>query len=81
MTIWNERYNSEEFLFGKEPNRFFKETIDGLIPGIILLPERAKEGMPFMLPGQAGKFMLLMPAGSERQSPGSGRSGGSEHSF
>ncbi len=38
MTIWNERYNSEEFLFGKEPNRFFKETIDKLDPGKILLP-------------------------------------------
>jgi len=38
MTIWNERYNSENFLFGKEPNRFFKEMIDGLTPGKILLP-------------------------------------------
>lgn len=38
MTIWNERYNSEEFLFGKEPNRFFKETIDRLSPGKLLLP-------------------------------------------
>ena len=38
MTIWNERYNSEDFLFGKEPNRFFKEILDGLNPGKILLP-------------------------------------------
>lgn len=38
MTIWNERYNSEGFLFGKEPNRFFKETIDKLCPGKMLLP-------------------------------------------
>jgi 2-polyprenyl-3-methyl-5-hydroxy-6-metoxy-1,4-benzoquinol methylase len=38
MTIWNERYSSENFLFGKEPNRFFKEKIDGMNPGKILLP-------------------------------------------
>ena len=38
MTIWNERYNSEDFLFGKEPNRFFKEQIDKLTPGRLLLP-------------------------------------------
>lgn len=38
MTIWNERYNSEDFLFGKDPNRFFKEVIEGLNPGRLLLP-------------------------------------------
>jgi len=38
MTIWNERYSSEDFLFGKEPNRFFKEQLDHLKPGKILLP-------------------------------------------
>lgn len=38
MTIWNERYNSENFLFGREPNRFFKEMIDQLAPGKLLLP-------------------------------------------
>lgn len=38
MTIWNERYNSEDFLFGREPNRFFKEMIDRLNPGKLLLP-------------------------------------------
>lgn len=38
MTIWNERYGSEDFLFGREPNRFFKEMIDGMNPGKLLLP-------------------------------------------
>jgi len=27
---WNNRYSSEEYYFGKEPNEFFKETIDKL---------------------------------------------------
>jgi 2-polyprenyl-3-methyl-5-hydroxy-6-metoxy-1,4-benzoquinol methylase len=30
---WNERYNSEEYFFGKEPNDFFKEVIDNIQPG------------------------------------------------
>jgi SAM-dependent methyltransferase len=38
MTIWNERYNSDDFLFGREPNQFFKEMIDKLEPGKLLLP-------------------------------------------
>jgi hypothetical protein len=38
MTIWNERYGNEVFLFGREPNQFFRDTIKGLCPGTILLP-------------------------------------------
>ena len=30
---WNDRYSSEEYYFGKEPNDFFKEEIDKLLPG------------------------------------------------
>ena len=30
---WNNRYSSEEYFFGEEPNAFFKETIDKLNPG------------------------------------------------
>lgn len=30
---WNNRYSSEEYFFGKEPNEFFKEIIDKLHPG------------------------------------------------
>jgi SAM-dependent methyltransferase len=30
---WNDRYSSEEYYFGKEPNDFFKEEIDKLQPG------------------------------------------------
>ncbi|MFH1160260.1 MAG: methyltransferase domain-containing protein [bacterium] len=35
---WNERYSSEEYVYGKEPNRFFKEFIDTHEPEKILLP-------------------------------------------
>ncbi len=30
---WNNRYSSEEYYFGKEPNAFFKEEISKLQPG------------------------------------------------
>jgi SAM-dependent methyltransferase len=34
---WNERYSTGEFIYGKEPNRFFAEELKKLIPGKILL--------------------------------------------
>jgi SAM-dependent methyltransferase len=36
--MWNERYSSPEFAFGTEPNQFFKEQLDKLQPGNLLLP-------------------------------------------
>lgn len=35
---WDERYSDTEFAYGKEPNAFFKEWIDPLEPGKILMP-------------------------------------------
>ena len=35
--LWNERFAKEEFAYGKEPNQFFKESIDKLAPGKLLL--------------------------------------------
>lgn len=37
-TMWDERYASDTFVYGREPNGFFKEQISGLPPGKILLP-------------------------------------------
>ena len=34
---WNERFSEEGYAYGKEPNLFFKEEIDKLKPGKILL--------------------------------------------
>jgi len=38
MNFWDSRYSSEEYIYGKEPNRFFKNVIDNSAPGKILLP-------------------------------------------
>jgi cyclopropane fatty-acyl-phospholipid synthase-like methyltransferase len=36
--FWDERYQVEEYVYGKEPNTFFKSHLDTLKPGTILLP-------------------------------------------
>ncbi|MDT0556179.1 class I SAM-dependent methyltransferase [Patiriisocius hiemis] len=36
--FWNERFSNEKYIYGKEPNSFFKEQIDKLKPGSILMP-------------------------------------------
>jgi SAM-dependent methyltransferase len=36
--FWNDRYSQEEYAYGTAPNAFFKEIIDPLTPGKILVP-------------------------------------------
>jgi SAM-dependent methyltransferase len=37
--FWDERYSSEEYVYGTEPNKFFKQMLDKIpIPGKLLLP-------------------------------------------
>jgi len=35
---WNDRYSSEEFAYGTEPNNYLKEQLEKLQPGSILFP-------------------------------------------
>lgn len=35
---WNDRYSSEEFAYGTEPNNYLKEQLEKLDPGTILFP-------------------------------------------
>lgn len=35
---WNDRYSSEEFAYGTEPNTYLKEQLEKLEPGSILFP-------------------------------------------
>ena len=37
-TFWNQRFASEEYIYGTEPNAYFKQVIDGLKPGRLLVP-------------------------------------------
>lgn len=36
--FWDERYHDDEFIYGTEPNVYFKQVIDTLKPGKLLLP-------------------------------------------
>jgi SAM-dependent methyltransferase len=36
--FWEKRFSQEAYVYGKEPNAFFRECIDGLTPGKVLLP-------------------------------------------
>lgn len=36
--FWNERYSGSKFVYGEEPNAYFKEELSKLKPGRILLP-------------------------------------------
>ena len=37
--FWDERYSSEEYVYGIEPNQFFKQVLDKIpVPGKLLLP-------------------------------------------
>lgn len=35
--FWNERFSTDEYIYGTNPNKFFKEQIDKLNPGRLLL--------------------------------------------
>ena len=36
--FWNERYSQHDYVYGEAPNVFFKEQIDQLTPGRLLMP-------------------------------------------
>lgn len=53
MSKWNQRYDTPEFIYGKEPNSFFKSTLEGLHPGKLLLPAEG-EGRNAVFAAKAG---------------------------
>lgn len=36
--FWNERYSTDEYVYGRDPNTFFREQLGQLQPGKLLLP-------------------------------------------
>ena len=36
--MWDERYSQNDFIYGKEPNQYFKEIIDKIKPGKLFMP-------------------------------------------
>jgi 2-polyprenyl-3-methyl-5-hydroxy-6-metoxy-1,4-benzoquinol methylase len=36
--FWDERFSAEEYIYGEEPSEYFRQVIDGIEPGTILIP-------------------------------------------
>ena len=36
--MWDQRFSAEDYYYGKDPNLYFKDKVDSLPPGRILLP-------------------------------------------
>ena len=51
--FWNERYQTEEYAYGTEPNAFFKTVIDSMPAGSLLLPAEG-EGRNAVYAAQRG---------------------------
>ncbi|MBN1985649.1 MAG: class I SAM-dependent methyltransferase [Prolixibacteraceae bacterium] len=51
--FWNERYATEEYVYGTEPNEYFKEQLEKQTPGKILLPGEG-EGRNAVFAAKAG---------------------------
>jgi SAM-dependent methyltransferase len=52
-TLWDQRYDTDEFVYGREPNAFFAASLDKLSPGKILLPGEG-EGRNAIYAGEKG---------------------------
>jgi len=51
--MWDQRFSSEEYVYGTEPNLFFKEKLEVLHPGKLLLPAEG-EGRNAVFAAQQG---------------------------
>lgn len=57
IEFWNNRYKSNDYAYGTEPNTFFKEWIDKLQPGKILLPAEG-EGRNAVYAAKLGWYVI-----------------------
>jgi len=63
---WDQRYAVEEFHYGTEPNKFFKEEIDKLKPGKLLLPAEG-EGRNAVYAAKLGWKVIAFDSSIEGQ--------------
>lgn len=62
--FWDERYSSEEYIYGTEPNEFFKSALTTLNPGTILLPCEG-EGRNAVFAAKCGWKVVAFDSSSE----------------
>lgn len=65
LNFWDERYAREDYVYGREPNEWFRECLDRLTPGTLLLPAEG-EGRNAVYAARSGwavEAFDLSPAG------------------
>src|SRR5680860_1842183 len=62
--FWNERYGIEEYVYGTEPNQFYKELLKKLSPGKILFPAEG-EGRNAVFAAQNGWDVTAFDSSTE----------------
>jgi SAM-dependent methyltransferase len=62
--FWNERYATEEYAYGTEPNLFLKEKLEQLTPGKILFPAEG-EGRNAVFAAEMGWTVTAFDASTE----------------
>ena len=53
--LWNQRYNTDEYVYGREANAFFVSSLEALKPGKILLPGEGEGRNAVFAAGQGWK--------------------------
>ena len=62
--FWNERFGAEEYAYGIEPNQYFKQELERLTPGKILLPGEG-EGRNAVFAAKSGWEVTAFDPSSE----------------
>lgn len=62
--LWNQRYAQKEYVYGKEPNEFFKQELAKYKPGNILLPAEG-EGRNAVYAAKLGWEVYAFDSSSE----------------
>lgn len=62
--FWDQRYSSKEYVYGKEPNTYFRKFIESLSPGQILLPGEG-EGRNAVFAASLGWEVMAVDQSSE----------------
>ncbi len=63
-TFWDERFSAEKYVYGTEPNLFYKEQLEKLAPGKILFPAEG-EGRNAVYAAEKGWDVVAFDSSSE----------------
>lgn len=67
--FWDARYAQETYVYGKEPNNYFKRTLNSLKPGKILLAAEGEGRNAVYAASLAGKFLHMTLASLPTKKP------------